>query len=181
MLRIGDIWFLLIIVFISLLLKTGSVSAGQKEFGNQNNIYLTEWARLKHQAELGDPDAFFVLGNYYFKPPRGSNFRKNLKKSAEYYFQAGIRENAAAQYNLAFMLHKGLGVSQNIVESYVWFRLASINPSPVAKHINQLSKDVAVTLEAEMTEQQLSDANKKIESYIRIMAEKRYRLAKFPE
>jgi TPR repeat protein len=181
LLRIGDIWFLLIIVFISLLLKTGSVSAGQKEFGNQNNIYITEWARLRHQAELGDPDALFVLGNYYFKPPRGSSFRKNLNKSAEYYFQSAIRKNAAAQYNFAFMLHKGLGVQQNTLESYVWFKIASLNPSPVAKHVNQLSRDVVATLELDMDKAQIELANQKLKEYQENIDKKRYRQLKYPD
>ena len=180
MLHIAYIWCrILAVCLLSLLVFIGN-AAGQKEFGNQNNVYMTEWARLKHQAEVGDPNALFTLGNYYYKPPRGSSFRQNLKKSAEYYFQAGIRENAAAQYNFAFMLHKGLGVSKNLLESYVWFKLASINPSPVAKHINQQSKDVAATLQVDLNQQQLDEADKKIEYYTKIIKEKRYRAAKFP-
>ncbi len=181
MLRIGDIWFLLIIICFSFFAGISSVTAGQKEFGNQNNIYITEWARLKHQAELGDPDALFVLGNYYYKPPRGSSFRKNLSKSAEYYFEAAIRKNAAAQYNFAFMLHKGLGVKQNTIESYVWFKIASLNPSPVAKHINQLSRDVVTTLEADLNAQQLEMANKKLKEYRDNIDKKRYRQIKYPD
>lgn len=181
MLRIGESWLLFLLILASSVFVLDLDAAGQKEFGSQNNVYLTEWARLKHQAELGDPDALFTLGNYYLKPPLGSQFRKNLKKSAGYYFQAGIRGNAAAQYNLAYMLHNGLGMSKNIVESYVWFNLASLNPSPVAKHINQLSKDVAITLREDMTEEEIQQADAQIEFYKKLMAEKRYRMAKFPE
>jgi hypothetical protein len=181
LLRIGNIWFLFFVAFIAFFLNSSSVQAGQKEFGNQNNIYITEWARLKHQAELGDPDALFVLGNYYFKPPRGSSFRKNLSKSAEYYFQAAIRNNAAAQYNFAFMLHKGLGVPQDDLESYIWFKLASLNPSPVAKHVNQLSREVAITLEASLSKLHLELATKKLKEYQDNIDKKRYRQIKYPD
>lgn len=170
----------ILIVLCSLLFFNSTEAARHKEFGTRNNVYLTEWARLKHQAELGDPDALFVLGNYYYQPPEGSSFRKNLKKSAEFYFRASIRGNAAAQYNFAFMLHKGLGVTQNVTGSYVWFKLAAINPSPVAKHINQLSGKVVATLEIEMDEKQLLAANEKVDFYTQLINEKRFRAAKFP-
>ncbi|MBV1910943.1 MAG: SEL1-like repeat protein [Kangiellaceae bacterium] len=181
MLTTSEILFRVLIVLALGLFVTDTGAARQKESGNQNNIYITEWARLKHQAELGDPDALFSLGNYYYKPPRGSSFRRNLKKSAEYYFQAGIRQNAAAQYNLALMLHGGLGVNKNLVESYVWFKLASVNPSPVAKHVNQVSAEAAATLKDEMSTDEILIADQKLAFYNQIMSEKRYRMAKFPE
>ena len=179
MLRIGYVGIQILIVFCSLLFNDAN-AARHKDFGTQNNIYLTEWARLKHQAELGDPDALFVLGNYYYQPPTGSSFRKNLKKSAEFYFKAGIRGNAAAQYNFALMLLKGLGVTNNAIESYVWFKLASNNQSPVAKHINQLAKKAVTTIEAQMNEKQLLLAKEKVNFYTRLIREKRYRNAKYP-
>jgi len=177
--RIGSFGIQIFIIFCSLLCNHAD-AASDKEFGTQNNIYLSDWARLKHQAELGDPAALFVLGNFYYQPPEGSGFRTNLKKSAEYYFKSGIRGNAAAQYNLALMLHQGKGVKKNTVESYAWFKLASVNQSPVAKHINQLSARVVIAIEAEIDVETLSLAKNRVEFYTNIIDKKLYRKAQFP-
>ncbi len=155
-------------------------AASDEEFGIRNNIYLSDWARLKHQAELGDPAALFILGNFYYKPPKGSSFRTNLKMSAEYYFKSGIRGNAAAQYNLALMLHNGLGVKPDTVESYAWFKLASLNQSPVAKHINQVSARAVESIETQIDNKTLSLAKKRVGFYLNIIDKKLYRKAQFP-
>lgn len=169
----------MLIVFCLSLTLTQVNAARHKESGAQSNIYLTDWARLKHQAELGDPDALFVLGNYYFKPPKGSSFRKNYKKSAEFYFKAGIRGNASAQYNLALMLYEGVGVEKNEVESYVWFKLASNNKSLVAKNINRASTEAFMTLEKKFDIASISQAKKQIDFYSDIIDNKSYRKAIF--
>lgn len=179
MFRIGCIGIQIFIIYCSLFCNSAS-AASNKEFDTQNNIYLSDWARLKHQAELGDPAALFVLGNFYYQPPKGSSFRTNLKKSAEYYFKSGIRGNAAAQYNLALMLHNGLGVNRDPVESYAWFKLASMNQSPVAKHINQVSAKVVIVIEAEINVAELVLAKKRVDFYINVINKKLYRKAHFP-
>jgi len=155
-------------------------AARHTEFGAQSSIYLTDWARLKDQAELGDPDALFVLGNYYLRPPKGSGFSKDFKKSAQFYFKAGIRGNASAQYNFALMLFDGVGVEKNTIESYVWFKLASNNTSFVAKHINQASTEAVASIEAELDIATISQAKKQIDFYTDLIDRKDYRNAKFP-
>jgi hypothetical protein len=179
LLRIGCIGSQIFIIFFSLFFLYTN-AASNKEFGSQNNIYLSDWARLKHQAELGDPAALFVLGNFYYQPPKGSSFRVNLKKSAEYYFKSGIRGNAAAQYNLALMFHEGLGVQKNTVESYAWFKLASLNQSPVAKHINRVSAKAIIAIESQLSVDILAAAKKRVAFYTDIIDKKLYRKAPFP-
>jgi len=177
--RFGCIGIQIFILFCLLFCDIANATSDE-EFGTQNNIYLSDWARLKHQAELGDPAALFILGNFYYKPPKGSSFRTNLKLSAEYYFKSGIRGNAAAQYNLALMLHNGLGVKLNTVESYAWFKLASVNPSPVAKHINQVSARVVETIETQIDDKTLALAKKRVDFYLNVIDKKLYRKAQFP-
>jgi len=157
-----------------------SDAVASREFGSQKNVYVTEWSQLKHKAELGDPQALFVLGNFYFDPPKGSNFRRNYKKAAELYFQASVRENPAAQYNVAIMLHRGLGFKADKVESYVWFYFASVNDSPVAKHINKKTADIVTQLKSELTSDEMTDAEKRIDYYRNIFESKRYREARIP-
>lgn len=169
-------------IIFPLWLFTSQVSAWTtKEFGNQKNIYVSEWARLKHKAELGDPEALFALGNFYFQPPEGSPFRQDYKRAAEFYLQSGVRSNPAAQYNLAIMLHRGMGVKKNLIASFAWFSIASKNKSPVAKNINQQSERAAFTIQSEMTADDLTMANQYLKNLQSIMSSKRYREARLPE
>ncbi len=151
-----------------------------REFSGHKNVYVTEWSKLKHKAEQGDPKALFALGNFYFDPPKGSQFRRNYKKAAELYFQSSIREYPSAQYNIALMLHQGIGFKIDKVESYVWFYFASVNPSPVARGVNAKTAAVVEQLKQEMSEQQMSDAEKRIVHYQQVFSSKRYRDAKIP-
>jgi len=164
-------------MLICLNLQAGKLS----EAGAHKSIYVTEWAKLKHKAEIGDPEALFALGNYYYEPPKGSSFRQNYLKSAEFYFQSGIRGNASAQYNLAIMFHRGIGVTSNYIQSYAWFKLASNNQSLVAKHVNLVSSQAVETLESELTAVELVKAKELAQAYKEIVSNKRYRDAHFPE
>lgn len=171
-----------IILLLALCLSSLDVNAGRaREFDHNKNVYMTEWAKLKHQAELGNPDALFSLGNFYFQPPQGSHFRRNYKKAGDLYFQASLRKNPSAQYNIALMLHQGLGFKIDVIESYVWFHLASVNDSPVAKHINVKTAQIASQLKSEFTQKQQVDAKHRIDKYQQIIKSKRFREAKLPQ
>jgi len=151
-----------------------------REISGHKNVYVTEWSKLKHNAELGDPQAMFALGNFYFEPPKGSSFRRNYKKAAELYFQSSLREYPSAQYNIAIMLHRGLGFRADKIESYVWFYFASVNQSPVARGINSKTSAIVGQLEEELTPEQLEDAQKRIKFYQGVFDSKRYREARIP-
>ncbi|TQV72275.1 sel1 repeat family protein [Aliikangiella marina] len=172
-------WLLLLLLLMGLWLLPSEAET-VREYTGQKNVYVTEWSKLKHRAELGDPEALFVLGNFYFDPPKGSGFRKNYRKAAEYYFQASLRDYPAAQYNVALMLAQGLGFEQDVVESYAWFYIASINPSPTAKHINNKTAVIVEQLRTEIPSEQLSIAEQKAETYLGIIKSKRFREAKMP-
>lgn len=168
------------LIFVSLWLISSEIYAS-KFSTPSTNIYTTEWARLRHQAAEGNPDALFTLGSFYYKPPKRSHINKNLKKAAEYYFKAAIRGNAAAQYNFAIMLHRGLGVTKNLTESYVFFKLASFNKSPVAKHTNEVAKKSALQLKNSFDSRTLISAGERLVFYTNIIKKENYRKAKFPD
>lgn len=156
-------------------------AAKHSEFNAQRNIYATTWARLKHQAELGDPDALFTLGSYYYEPPKGSSFRKSLKKASQFYFESALRKNAAAQYNFAYMLHQGLGVKKDLIEAYAWFTIASKNESTVAKQVKRVSNNAIKLLKQQLTKEELQGAKERILFLTEVITSERYRRAKYPE
>ncbi len=140
-----------------------------------------EWAKVQQSANLGDPEALFSMGSFYFKPPEDSLHLMNHKKSAEYYFQSSLRNHAAAQYNIALMLHRGIGFKRNIIESYVWFYIASINKSHVAKHINIKTAGMAARLKEQLNVRQITLARQKIVAYQAIMLSERFDNIRIPE
>ncbi|PWK52983.1 tetratricopeptide repeat protein [Pleionea mediterranea] len=144
------------------------------------SIYFTQLGHLKHQAELGDPNAQFLLGNLYLSPPQDTSIRKNLPKAVEYYFQAAIRNHAGAQYNLGVMYYRGSGVAENKMMASVWFSLAANNTSPAAKNVKRNAqkslKDLTDLLSAD--DRALSDAwILQVREWIE---KKNYRMAKLP-
>jgi len=78
------------------------------------------------------------------------------------------------------MLYRGLGFKVDLVESYTWFYLASINNSPVAKRINRKAAAIVTQLKSELNVQQLEEAEKRIETYLKIIKSKRFRDARLP-
>jgi len=171
-----------VLLYVLLLTLSTGVGAGKlRDNVGQKSIYVTEWAKLKHQAELGDPEALFVLGNFYLQPPRGSGFRKNERKAVEYYFQSGLRNNPAAQYNVGLMFAQGIGVNKDLIQAYAWFYLASKNTSPVAKHVNRKALAVVETLQQELDEKQLGEAHALVDKYQKVIASKRYREVSLPK
>ena len=168
------------IILLSMLSFLPVEKAEGREFAGHKNVYVTEWSKLKHKAELGDPQALFMLGNFYFEPPKGSSFRRNYKKAAELYFQSSLREFPSAQYNIAVMLHRGLGFKADKVESYVWFYFASVNQSPVARGINNKTSAVVAQLKEELSKFQMEEAERRIAFYQEVFKNKRYRDAKIP-
>lgn len=117
---------LLILFYISSnLLVNKAYAVGHKPNGHQ--MYYSEWSRLKHQAEKGDPHAQFQWANTLCSPPNNSGISQNYSLAATWYYQSALRGYLAAQHNLGLMFLHGQGVSPNSALAYSWFMVASEN------------------------------------------------------
>jgi TPR repeat protein len=145
------------------------------------SIYFTQLGHLKHQAELGDPNAQFLLGNLYLAPPEGSSIQQNLDKAVDYYFQAAIRNHAGAQYNLGVLYYRGSGVPESKMMASVWFTLAANNTGLGAKNVKRNAQKSLDDLKAVMADEEKVQAVEWIKTFSTIIESKNYRLARLPK
>ncbi|MCO7226293.1 tetratricopeptide repeat protein [Pleionea sp. CnH1-48] len=172
-------WFLLIIcLFINS--AQGAANSSKHRSGG-TSIYFTELGPLRHKAEAGDPNALFLLGNLYLSPPKNTSVRQNLKKAADYYFQAALREHAGAQYNLAVLYYRGSGIKESKMMATVWFRLAANNGSPVAKNIKRNALKALSDIDGKLSSPELEDVALWLGKYQTMIDKKDYRMARLPD
>lgn len=117
-------------VFIALclpLLLTAEAAAVDlsRQQGASSNIYIAEWSKLRHSADMGDVNSQFQLANFYYEPPEHSTLPKSYLKAAKYYRLAAEQNHAPSQHNLGVLLLKGQGVERDWVQAYAWFSLAA--------------------------------------------------------
>ncbi len=127
-------------------------------------IYLTELAKLKHQAEKGDKDAQFKLANIYFNPPPKIRVKQNYHRAMDWYLKAASSKHADAMYNIGFMYYKGYGVEVDDVQAISWFKLAERNGSKLAKRtLTKLAEYID-----SFDDEEITQAISSIESDLRI-------------
>ncbi len=88
-------------------------------------LYLREYSKLRHEAELGNADAQFQLGVLHYDPPAGSSITQSYRRAFLLFFEAAMHGHATAQHNVGAMYWNGDYVAQNVVEGYAWFLLAA--------------------------------------------------------
>jgi TPR repeat protein len=120
---------------------------------------------LLQSAEQGHLNSMFNVATMYYNG-QGMNSalmqvwplslisrRQNLAQAATWYQEAAEYEHAGAQYNLATMYEAGEGVQQDLVQAYVWARLARDNEATGATAL-------VTRLQAAMTPAQLDQAQR---------------------
>src|ERR1039458_9633929 len=75
-------------------------------------------------AELGDARAQFNLGMMYWWGMGG--VPKDYAESARWYRKAADQGDAYAQLSLGRMFERGVGVTQDLVQAYMWVSLAKV-------------------------------------------------------
>ncbi len=145
------------------------------------SIYFTQLGHLKHQADLGDPNAQFLLGNLYLSPPPDTAIQQNLDKAVDYYFKAAIRDHAGAQYNLGVLYYRGSGLEESKMMASVWFTIAAQNTSPVAKNVIRNAQQSLKELQDSLTSDDKIQADQWVTEYQNLIKSKSYRLAKLPK
>ena len=116
---------------------------GERAAGNKTEVAVAavaakeltpeeKLAETKKQAEAGDAEAQFNLGEMYAKGD-GFNFdasgapiiAKSAAKAVEWWQKAAAQGNADAQFNLARMYGKGEGVPKDIAKALEWIQMAA--------------------------------------------------------
>ncbi len=85
---------------------------------------------IKAQADSGDPQAQFFLGQAYYN---GWGVPKDMVESVKWVRKAADQGLPLAQYALAFCYTNGEGVPKDLVESVKWVRKAAEQGFPLAQ------------------------------------------------
>ena len=96
----------------------GKVGTGQRH--NQ---------RLITKANKGDADAQYLLGLSKIKGERKQDYEEALN----WFKLAAIQRHREAQYNLAVLYEKGLGIEKNDIKALLWYHVAAENEHPEAQ------------------------------------------------
>lgn len=108
----------------------------------QDYAQAFKWTKMA--AEQGHTNAQHNLGTLYYNGlgVRSEIFKRwplylmfqqsDLEQAAAWYQLAAESDHGGAQYNLATMYESGEGVSQNLIQAYVWAQLAQDNEVPDA-------------------------------------------------
>ncbi len=104
------------------------------------------------QAESGDADAQFKLGNMYLF---GQGMPQDEETAASWYQKAAQQGHREAMLTLGLLLQSGRGVSRSLPEAYVWFSLAADQQDPAGTRWRD-------TLAASLSPSELIEARKRI-------------------
>lgn len=89
-------------------------------------IYLADFARLRHDAQKGNPEALFQLGLMHYDPPENSGIGQSYRRAFVLFFEAGLRGHTTAQHNVGAMYWNGDYISQDLIEGYAWFQISAL-------------------------------------------------------
>ena len=91
----------------------------------QDVVYLAEIASVRHQAEVGNPTAQFILGNRFYRGDENFRLAQNYADAWYWYVKAARQGHSGAAYNLGVMRVQGNGVDRDLIEALAWFRIAA--------------------------------------------------------
>ena len=100
--------------------------------GTENNERKTETTKenndtkiinlLTNEANQGDKNAQYKLGNYY---DSGLKIEQNYDEAFKWYKKAAEQGHIDAQYNLGIYYKNGYGIEQNYDEAFKWLEKAT--------------------------------------------------------
>ena len=141
----------IIIVTILSLMMSVLTPANSPAYDRDGNPDSADIARLRVQAEKGDPEAQYDLAEAYLK---GEGVAQSEKEAAKWYYRSAMQGYVDAQIAMGFVYRGGSGMPMDKVLSYMWFDLATKNGSNEAF---SLRNDEAWT----MTEAEIDEAREK--------------------
>lgn len=137
---------IMLTAWLSASLPSPAVHANDRaeRFAPYTYIYVADWSKLRHRAELGDPDALFRMGNLYYSPPEGSGIPQSYRKAFVAFYEAALREHATSQHNVGAMYINGDYVAHDLIEGYAWMLVASSNGDHAGKRkVKMFASDIS--------------------------------------
>jgi hypothetical protein len=125
----------------------------------------------KKAASSGDARAQCTLGGAYKQGEFG--LPKDYAESVKWYRKAAEQNHGPAQLNLGVCLAEGQGVERNVVEGLMWIHLARFALThhseggwfPTEHFLRDAAEQAQNRLEAQMTEQEITEAQVRSQSH----------------
>lgn len=121
-----------------------------------DNDYANAARCFKQEAEQGNAEAQFSLGNMYAE---GLGVPQDDRQAASWFSKAAEQGFSPAQVNLGVMYTQGQGVEQNLVEAHKWFNIAG-------GAVDEEGVDLRAVVEEQMTPAEISDAMSMAKNWI---------------
>lgn len=104
-----------------------------------DTLYDERFRRWTEQAESGDADAQYKLGNAYL---RGTEVARDFDAAAEWFEKAAAQAHVKSHYKLGYLYYEGKGVKANYEKAYRHLRRAAQNEySPAQFYLGKLYAD----------------------------------------
>ncbi|MBH68570.1 MAG: hypothetical protein CMM58_09485 [Rhodospirillaceae bacterium] len=87
------------------------------------------YEKLTTKANKGDATAQYLLGLSKLRGEKTQNYEEALN----WFKLAAIQKHREAQYNLAVLYEKGLGIEKNDIKALLWYHVAAENEHPKAQ------------------------------------------------
>jgi TPR repeat protein len=117
-------------------------------------VEAAQW--LRKAAEQNYAVAQYYLGSCYII---GQGVAKDEVEAVKWYRKAAEQNDANGQYNLGVCYANGLGVAKDLVEAAQWVTLA-------AAQDNESAKELMLTLDGEMSRQQLAEGKRRANEWL---------------
>ncbi len=88
-----------------------------------SNTSNADFSNLVNEAEKGDPQVQYALGNAYFT---GENTEVNKEKATEWFFKSAEQDYDNAEYTLGYLYETGDTLSKDDVKSAQWYLKAAL-------------------------------------------------------
>lgn len=98
----------------------------------QAGQYSQAFPACNQDAEQGDIDAYFILGEMYYK---GMGVKQDYTDAAKWYHKAADRGYADAQFILGSIYEEGKGVKQDYADAAKWYHKAADQGFSVAQFV----------------------------------------------
>lgn len=129
----------------SLYLFSASFAMQDTEDTKQKGISIQRTNEKILPFQDKSPSWVFMLGMALFKGKdhNGKDHSQDYKKAAQCWYLASLRGHANAQFHLGEMYRRGLGVTQNYVESRKWLQMAAdnVNVEMNTDYVNKLARE----------------------------------------
>ncbi|MEO6421741.1 MAG: tetratricopeptide repeat protein [Candidatus Nitrotoga sp.] len=128
--------------------------------------YINAEKCFSKAAKLGDPEAQFCLGDMY---NNGYGVAKDERKAVALFRRSAEQRFAPSQINLGVMYSQGHGVEQDLIEAYMWLKIAgrAVDEEGGELAVDEDGRDLLEVVEEQMSSGQITEALRRSSAWMK--------------